>query len=682
MTRIQMRRGTAASWTAANPILASGENGFETDTGREKIGDGAKAWVSLPYKSQVFSVENYGAVGDGVANDTAAIEAASVAAAAVKGTLVFGKSKTYLVDSIKARTSVTYDGQGCIVKARISTQVGIFVSSGWFDTVTTYDTIIRNFHLDMNAIGQSGVFLSKAERCLVEDNVIYGFNKTYANGAIRFYYDTVSCTARRNHITHDTYTVGAPETASGIFCVSSPPDQYGGGNNATISFSTPATTLSRGHVIEGNTILNGTHGITLYAAQDCRVIGNYTSGQTHRGIILSPITNGNLVANNTIRDFHSTGIHLAWGACDNVISGNSLLTTVSDQEGDGIKGYFGCSGNTVTGNRVQGTLLYGIRFGEGCVDNNITGNIVKNVPTGIAVFGFHPVASGYLNIATPPDAGKTSIVGNSTHGCATGLLLTAFENGNVAQVVVNQNSFWDCSTSGVTVSEANSKTVTGVAAHGNRITKTAGAFWTLARGERHFDRKTSNTAMIDSPQVGFYRSGQYYGAPPTASTTTLALVDATMRIAPFPVMHSTTFTEASFETTVAGASGSVCRVVIYASDENGVPKVLVFDSGTVATDPAAGVKTVTMGSLALTAGNYWIGLAPQGGVAAPTVRSINNLSGHPEIMAPATWNGAAPAVANGQPLGYTVSSVTGSPPNPPTLAFTSNDAAKIYVKVA
>jgi len=31
-SKIQVRRGTAAQWTAANPILIIGELGFETDT--------------------------------------------------------------------------------------------------------------------------------------------------------------------------------------------------------------------------------------------------------------------------------------------------------------------------------------------------------------------------------------------------------------------------------------------------------------------------------------------------------------------------------------------------------------------------------------------------------------------------------------------------------------------------
>ena len=54
--RIQFRRDTAAAWTAANPTLASGELGLETDTRKYKIGDGVTAWNSLAYGSLVGSM--------------------------------------------------------------------------------------------------------------------------------------------------------------------------------------------------------------------------------------------------------------------------------------------------------------------------------------------------------------------------------------------------------------------------------------------------------------------------------------------------------------------------------------------------------------------------------------------------------------------------------------------------
>lgn len=46
---IQIRRDTAANWTSANPTLAQGELGVETDTDKIKVGDGSTAWASLGY---------------------------------------------------------------------------------------------------------------------------------------------------------------------------------------------------------------------------------------------------------------------------------------------------------------------------------------------------------------------------------------------------------------------------------------------------------------------------------------------------------------------------------------------------------------------------------------------------------------------------------------------------------
>ena len=49
MAVIQIKRGTAAEWTAADPVLALAELGLETDTNKLKAGDGVTIWSALPY---------------------------------------------------------------------------------------------------------------------------------------------------------------------------------------------------------------------------------------------------------------------------------------------------------------------------------------------------------------------------------------------------------------------------------------------------------------------------------------------------------------------------------------------------------------------------------------------------------------------------------------------------------
>lgn len=68
MTKIQLRRDTAANWSTNNPTPSAGEPCFETDTGKLKIGDGATAYNNLAYQgggdSLVKSVDSNFSVND------------------------------------------------------------------------------------------------------------------------------------------------------------------------------------------------------------------------------------------------------------------------------------------------------------------------------------------------------------------------------------------------------------------------------------------------------------------------------------------------------------------------------------------------------------------------------------------------------------------------------------------
>lgn len=45
----KLRRDTSSAWAAKNPVLASGEPGYERDTRGYKIGDGHTPWIDLHY---------------------------------------------------------------------------------------------------------------------------------------------------------------------------------------------------------------------------------------------------------------------------------------------------------------------------------------------------------------------------------------------------------------------------------------------------------------------------------------------------------------------------------------------------------------------------------------------------------------------------------------------------------
>lgn len=61
-TIIQLRKDTAANWTTANPVLAAGEPGVETDTNKVKLGNGTSTWSSLAYFGSLDYLDNIGDV--------------------------------------------------------------------------------------------------------------------------------------------------------------------------------------------------------------------------------------------------------------------------------------------------------------------------------------------------------------------------------------------------------------------------------------------------------------------------------------------------------------------------------------------------------------------------------------------------------------------------------------------
>lgn len=99
MVTFKLRRGTASLWTERNPILADGEPGYETDTGKLKMGDGETAWSSLAYLIATPAAH-------ATSHESGGSDPVTANLADVTGTLAVANGGTGATSASAARTSL------------------------------------------------------------------------------------------------------------------------------------------------------------------------------------------------------------------------------------------------------------------------------------------------------------------------------------------------------------------------------------------------------------------------------------------------------------------------------------------------------------------------------------------------------------------------------------------------
>ena len=129
--QIQLRRDTAAAWTAANPTLAEGEIGLETDTTFYKIGTGSTAWTSLAYGSLAGTITDDSVTTAKILDAnvtsaklaTSAVTTTKIATNAVTGAKL---ADTAVTAGSYTATNITVDAQGRITSASSGTGFDAF----------------------------------------------------------------------------------------------------------------------------------------------------------------------------------------------------------------------------------------------------------------------------------------------------------------------------------------------------------------------------------------------------------------------------------------------------------------------------------------------------------------------------------------------------------------------------
>jgi uncharacterized protein YaaQ len=353
-TRMQQRRGTAAQWTAANPVLAAGEIGFETDTSKFKMGNGSSAWTALAYfanASELAAVLGEGtipealntinelaeALGDNPAfltdisnslsshaNDTTLIHgiadtallattanvntAATAAATALAAheadtTLVHGIADTSLLATISTVEAASQSASSALgLHAADTTSVHGIADTAELVTQTELTDALSAAAVDQSALAGVGLDWNSADEQFDIDSTVA--TKTYADNAVT------------DHNSDTTNVHGIADTsllATKSYADTAEADAItAAGTAADTKISTAVAALTKSSVGLGNVDNTADSAKPVSTAtQTALDLKANLSAPTFTGTVTSTndvVVNGNLTVNGTTFNASSTSI--------------------------------------------------------------------------------------------------------------------------------------------------------------------------------------------------------------------------------------------------------------------------------------------------------------------------------------------------------------------------------------
>jgi len=271
--QIQMRRGLSGDWTTADPTLAAGEWGLETNTDKFKIGDGSTAWTSLDYSSVgvgtaggTFSgAVNFGADGSG--------QDVNFYSTTAGDHMKWDASEEQLVITGTNAAVALHVADGNALFADDVTITGSLTVNGATTTISTTNTLVEDSLIELNTGASSnandlGIVM---ERGSTGNNAIIAWDES----ADKFTMGTTTATgASTGDLTIATGTLVADLEGDVTGDVTG---DVSGSSGSTTGNAATATVLATGRTINGVSF-NGSANITVVDSAALPLAGGTLSG--------------------------------------------------------------------------------------------------------------------------------------------------------------------------------------------------------------------------------------------------------------------------------------------------------------------------------------------------------------------------------------------------------------------
>lgn len=398
-TKIQLRRDTAANWVTAQtnagatPILAAGEIGFETNTGKFKIGDGTTLWGSLKYVSDgsyisgdATGIANLTTTGNVIVGGNLTVNGTTTA---INSTTLNVDDKNIVLGNNASSSNTTADGGGITLEATTGgdktlnwvNATGAWTSSEDFNLLTgkVYEINGTTVLTSTQVLGYSVATANTASAIVARDA-----SGNFAAGTITASLTGVASLA--SNLTGGTANKGEIVYMSGV---------------NTSSKLTATTTNNQ--VLAYNTATNAPYWAAITGTGSVVLATSPTLVTPALGVATGTSINvtGQLISTQ------------ATGTAPLSVASTTVVANLNADLVDGFNTATAATANTVAVRDANASLTANVFIGASA---NVTGQLISTVSTGTAPFAVSSTTRvTNLNAATAGVADSATIAGQANN---------------------------------------------------------------------------------------------------------------------------------------------------------------------------------------------------------------------------------------------------------------------------